>query len=209
MGAATYRSVSTETGTSTSAAGTVPAGSVAGDYLVAAVRNMAGTPSAISAVPTGWGSALQTDVTSSAGDDVQMTLYAKVSTGEAGPFTWTLAAGDEWTVDIVAVTGGGISQVSAIQDNSTSDKNHVAPTVTATGAALLLGLWAFSGNTGPVTESPMTEQSDANGMVVATEDVAAGATGTRTAVSGTSTRSVGALLALTTAANGDLLLGSM
>jgi len=203
-----FRSISTANGSTKNAAGTLPADSVEGDYLLAAVRNIENTPSAISTVPDGW-NLLQQTTTSGTPADVQLSLYAKVSTGEAGPWTWVLGSADAWTVDVIAVTGKSVAQVSDKQANSTAGTTQTAPTVTATSSALLFGFWACNADAGGATEAGMTERADGNGLVIASEEVAAGATGTRSAVTANSVRSVGALVALTAASSGDFLIGSM
>lgn len=207
--AVAYRNVSTATGTSTSASGTLPATSVNGDWLLAAVSNLASTPAAITVVPDGW-TLLQTDVTSGTGDDSRLSVYSRENNSEAGPWTWTLGAGDIWAVHIVAVSGA-TALVSAKDKNDTAGATLTAPSVDASGPGVLVCFYGRANKNATCTTSALTERGDDDGLYTATGTVAAaGATGTKDATANNSTRvvtiSVAAVLPLN---NNGLFLGSL
>ena len=85
----------------------------------------------------------------------------------------------------------GEPHVGAADTSDSGSTSHVAPTVTAASAGLLVCAWAGSAVANYTAPGSMTEQAETDGsattMSTATETVTAGATGTRTATSSVST----------------------
>ena len=181
----TVRASSTAQSGTTDTIVTKPTGTVDGDVLVVAL----GTNEASPTNPGGWTLLYGPTLVSAK----YLSVWSKVASSE--PSTWT------WT----STSKGYIGQAAAIQDctsatpsdkgaqNNASSANIVAPSITPTVTnTLLIGAFMVEANSAGITaDGAMTEDQDtARGtnfrLELAHETrAAAGATGTRTAVSAT------------------------
>lgn len=108
-----FRAVSSNSGTGTTATGNAPPGMAEGDVLEAWIMHDDASTS-ISAVPSGW-SQVQKSSPGSTGDFV-VTSYEKIATAadvSAGDWEWTLDNSERWRAIVVAVEGGAPSGVAA------------------------------------------------------------------------------------------------
>ncbi|HEY0191489.1 MAG TPA: hypothetical protein VGC42_10240 [Kofleriaceae bacterium] len=184
-----FRAASTATKTTTAAK---PTGTVAGDFLLAALEVDA-DPASITP-PAGW--TLVRDQLAGSGASIYHALvYSHVATG-GEPASYTFAAPAGVYVDIQIAAYQGITAVDAVASTSATGGSIAAPSVTTTGAGeILVTIFEdFEGGTWS-TASGMTLRTnfDSNSL----QDQArptAGATGTRTA-----TDAAGALAAFSIA----------
>jgi RHS repeat-associated protein len=195
---------STGTPASTSLTLTRPAGTVAGDVLVASI--VTSTAAAITA-PTGWVQAARKSTTGTT-----TTVYARTATG-SDPSNWvfTFATSTRAAGGLSAYTGA--DPTSPIEDVATNTNTSPTVTVQVSQSVDTVGpnrtLITITGTATGTTTTPhagMTERADtattnATGNVtVHTADQAiavAGTTGTRTATSATPARSTTVTIALT------------
>lgn len=186
-----------------------PAGTVAGDLLLAFLSTDGPASTAWSTrVPSGW-AILQADtITTSIFLAVQCVMY-KVA-GGSEPSTYPFDFGNQSGMGGVAAWSGVDTttpiNVSALQDNPTSSTSHDIPSITTTaGDCLLIAFYAHRASNGvPYTQpSGMTERFDAKlGTANSNFGVAelalpsAGATGVKTATGNTADSSWTVAIAL-------------
>jgi uncharacterized repeat protein (TIGR01451 family) len=184
---------------------TKPAGVLVTDLMVAGVVINGGAAPTITA-PAGWTLLQRTSATGIS----QAVYYKFATTAEPATYTWTFSANQRVVVGITAFEGvdiGSPVNASAAQANAAST-SAIAPSVTATlPNTMLVGLFGVAARTAFTPPGGMTERYDrqtgssgGNPPVTACGDTAAfaavGATGTRTAVSGTAGINIGSLIAL-------------
>lgn len=80
----------------TTATGSLPNGTVDNDLLVATIRSVTGT---ITAVPSGWTLALDTPLTATAG---YIRTYYKIASSEPSSWDWTLSTTTDWSISVHA-----------------------------------------------------------------------------------------------------------
>jgi hypothetical protein len=180
-----------------------PASTATGDVLVAAVsvsNNATITP------PTGWTPILA----SSNGNNVNIASYYHVVTNaasEPASYSWGFSSSPTTSGGIARYTGVDTSNPIDVSGVATGNSTQpVAPSVTTTAANdLVVGLFASQANTSFTAPTGMAERYDvpnASGPSTEASDVAqanAGATGTKTATTGTSGKWAAELVALNAA----------
>lgn len=195
-------------GGSTSLSIAMPTGVVQGDVMVMAVTAR-GTQATITP-PTGWTS-LQKHATTGTIITQQM-FWKQAGAGEAGPYVWTLSTSGKASGVILAYTNTAPSSpidVSGGQANSTASATITAPTVTTTVANDMLVGFFGEANSATYTATTMTTlqaSSFSTGGTATTRTGtagadqllgAAGATGTKTATTGTtSSVNIGQVVAI-------------
>jgi hypothetical protein len=185
-----------------------PAGTTAGDLLVATVAHQGGSGRGMTP-PAGWSAVPNTDVYE--GTNARIHAWFKFAgASEPSSYTFTLTGGSQDTAGgIIALSGANAVSpinVSAGQSNGSTGSTSVpAPSVTTTVPNTLL-LYAGALNvaaawTQPPFMSEQFERATSGTYKVSIESAtqpltAAGATGTRTATLSTSGRSVGITFAI-------------
>jgi hypothetical protein len=162
-----------------------PAGTVAGDVLVASLAVSAST---VSAVPSGW---VEIAAVTSAANPTVYGYYRVATTGEPPSYTWTLGASTTASGGIARYSGVSNSNpldVAATQAGNSAPVSSLAvPAVTTTGpgAMIIGGVGINSSNTSVLITGPsgMTERWDLGGKRSEFDDgvqAAAGSSGTKT-----------------------------
>jgi hypothetical protein len=194
-------------GTATSLSIASPAGTSAGDLLLAAITVRGGTSPVVTA-PAGW-TLVRSDAISTT---VAQHVYRHLAgSSETGSSTWT------WTFSKAEAAAGTISAFAGVDpiapiDASTGSSNAVSSTSISTGAAaasragsVLVGLFGIARSTAIAAPFAMIEGAEAAstaGSYFATSEVsttflaAAGSAGPRTATAGTASVSIGQLVVL-------------
>ncbi len=209
-GAPTVRASSTATANYASAALAVnkPAGTAAGDVLVATIAHQGGSIRTLTA-PAGWTAVPNADATD--GSNVRTRAFSRVAgAAEPASYTFTLTGGSGMALSggILAITGADTTNpinAAAAQATATNVTNLVAPSVTTTVAKTLL-VYAGGVNS-PLTytaPSGMSERWDVTtsgaynaATMTATGGFAGpGATGTRTGILSQSARGAALLIAI-------------
>lgn len=169
-----------------------PAGTVAGDFLLAYI-SVTGTPLTVTP-PSGW-----VNAGSEIGDYVASThsLFYKIADGSEGAsFTFGLSASRSGAAVCIAVRGVDPADPIDVANLDTINSTSLPlPIVTATGPGLLIGLVGLDAARTITAPAPMTTQATKNttpSFTIATELLAAGgATPSRTFTSsGTLTHQV-------------------
>jgi len=154
-------------GLGTSIAISTPAGTVTGDYLVAAIRPNNGnscTP------PAGW-TLLGTSPGSSG--SFQLFMYGKIATGAdaagGATYTWTIGSAiSEITGMIAAFSAVGATGVTASAGNSSTS---ISAGLTPAYSNTLVAAFFAASSVRTWTETPGTERADAQGMALETTAV--------------------------------------
>ncbi|MBG0828541.1 hypothetical protein HS041_12255 [Planomonospora sp. ID67723] len=208
--AASVRSVSTATGTSTTITVTKPTGTASGDLLVASFTNDFGAFSSIVA-PSGW---TVLDSLDHGNNSLHTVLAYKVAGGsEPASYDWTQAVADA-VVIVVAVQGADTTPVlvEARSDNAPGS-SHLSASVTPTGSDdLELRFWGGNpSNVSGVTWTPpagYTEIADTqattwtSACAVSKQLSSSAATGSQTATTVASFDSDAYTVAIKSAAGG-------
>lgn len=208
-----YRSHASASGSVTNITVALPAGTAAGDLLVAHVSQRYDASFAVTA-PSGWTLAGSVDL--GGGATVATWLWHRLATSSE-PSSYTFSAGSKSLrhAAIVAYSGvDGTSPVNAYAGagTTTASTSLVAPSVTTTVSnAALLTFFAVRANATVTPPAGMTERYDlvtgtgASHLAVSGNDQqlsASGGTGTRTATSTVSEMHTALTLALAPAAGG-------
>ncbi|MGH2786088.1 MAG: Ig-like domain-containing protein [Actinomycetota bacterium] len=181
-----------------------PAGVAADDVLVAAI-DVRGNPTLTP--PAGW-TLVRLDIS---GFVMRQAVYVRVAGSNVPPsYTWTLSSIQSAAGGIAAYSGVDTASpilTHAGQISTTSGTNQiVAPSITTTvNGAMILGIFGVANNTSVTAPAGMTERfdmvSNAGTYPVVSScaqmiQSAAGATGNKTAISGTNGWNIGQLIAL-------------
>jgi hypothetical protein len=173
------------TAASTSLVVAKPAGTVAGDVLVASVVVSAST---VSAAPAGW---VPIAAVTSAANPTIYSYYHVAGAAEPASYSWTLGASTTGSAAIARYSG--VSNTNPLDSPATSAgtsaavSNLAVPAITTTsaGAMLIGGAAINSSNTAVLITAPagMTERWDLGGKRHEYDDAlqaAAGSSGTKT-----------------------------
>jgi len=175
----------------------VPGGTVDGDVMYLAIH--AASSTGVFVTPAGW-SVVEAQFSSTGQASSKMAVYRKVAASEPASYTITWGgAGSTGRVSTIMVSLSGVDTSSPQQDEAKDPgagptSTEVLPSVTPTTSTMILGFAgaytpSFSANTwtpdAAMTERTQTSSFHASAsnasLDLATQNVAAGATGTRTA----------------------------
>lgn len=207
-GAPTVRSTATGTANYASTSVTIPkpAGTAAGDVLLATIGHQGGTSATLSA-PAGWTAVPGADA--SDGTNARIRAFSRVATAaEPASYTFTLNRGMSLAGGITAITGANTAapiNAAGARATTSSSRSIVAPSITTTVPKTRL-FYAAAVNS-PQTYAPpggMAEQWDVTtsgrynvaSTTASAGQVAAGATGTRTATTSQNARGAALLIAI-------------
>ncbi len=195
----------------------LPAGTQAGDLLIAVIQKQAN--GSITAAPAGWTQVLDERTTTTTNSGCHVLVYAKVMTAsEPSSYTWEVGTTVSGAIAIAAYRGVNVSnvaglQISATQNDSSSNTSLVAPSLTTVDdnawlvCAYGLNPSTTSGTASFSTPTGMSERYDSNltsdgttlraGLGFFDQTIAAaGSTGTKTSTAGNDGRSVSVSIAL-------------
>lgn len=197
----------TGTGTATSIAVNVPAGTVDGDVMVAVVFTTGGTGAEISA-PAGWTTVNNTEV----GTVLAVATFYRVASSEPASYTFTFDTTSSRQGGAIISSYSGVDNTTPVDVNdvlteSASDANFDCPSVTTTVDDCMLvctGGWQSTATASwPAGTDERQEQNTSHASVNRSGGVAddllgaAGPTGTRTVtLSGNGSDKVGTSVAL-------------
>jgi RHS repeat-associated protein len=182
---------STATGTSDTATASKPAGATAGDLLIVGLAFEKGWDVTITP-PSGWVRIRRTDQSSNVG---YATYRKTAGASEPATYAFALTNSPKWSIGACAVAGADATAPVDVQaDASGANGNPSAPSLTTTGAnRLVLAFYAnkkpagYSSYSAPAVErfdAPNTTGGLPSNAMASYEQVAAGATGPKSATVG-------------------------
>ncbi|WP_147383896.1 DUF6701 domain-containing protein [Noviherbaspirillum sedimenti] len=170
----------------------VPAGTAAGDVMIAAVATV---PSSVPiAGPAGW-TLIQSQQQTSSNSSIVSTYYRVAGASEPASYSWTLSSSQAGAVAGILTYSGVVNvnpvDVSAVATTASS-KDHVAPSITPTQAgAMLVTVHEFASASSWAAPAGMTRRveilsrkANKDGVSMVMNDLllgVPGATGTKTA----------------------------
>lgn len=206
MAVPTIRATNELTGTAAGTNHTVPlpAGVLAGDYLVVSLA-WRGTGITISTPPTGW-----TSQENEPGSNINLAVYTKVAVGGDSNPLFVLSSSTSAVGQSIAITTATYNTATPINDSAIiengSSVSCTSPSITTTVDECLLLFWG--GAVGAVSWAPdaaMAELQESasnepgnncSGQLCSESFLIAGATGTRTSTLGSAQRNIACLLAI-------------
>ncbi len=162
--ALSYRSVSTDTGTSGSLSIAKPTGTTSGDILITAVSVRSST--ATITAPSGW-TTIQT-VLNTNNTSTRLSVYYKVATGsEPSSYTWTVSTNTGVVGSTMAFSGGDTSSPidTYLGTDTASSLSHTVGSVTpSVNGAMVLSFFEYEHSSTWTPPAGMTESSDLSSL---------------------------------------------